>query len=366
MIHLDPDFRALSLQQREVVLHSLYSIAEHGNSERRSGVLQRDLIHAIGSSLLAVQSKPDPGSDSLDQLQAAVKDLPEQVRHRLFHLFILSEVILDPLPAEATKALKDVAALMDIDDDFIDVVRDYGQGAYAIAATDLHRKGYLGTPHLIEKGSQLMRVHKTLTDPFEQDEEDPDLLKQWLDLESCPEGSLGRTIWEYYLGRGFTFTGQEGSVNPSIAQHDWIHVLADYATTIEGELEVFSFIGSAIPDLKGFSFLVAIIGLFETARLESWGGGVLNADRGHLEIPGMPERVADAIRRGRICNLDVMYGVDYFDYKDMPIDEVRKSLGIVPKSKELDSPGIWHPDGITSYQREHGNSMYQPPLALPS
>ena len=125
------------------MLHSLYSIAEHGNSERRSGVLQRDLIHAIGSSLLAVQSKPDPGSDSLDQLQAAVKDLPEQVRHRLFHLFILSEVILDPLPAEATKALKDVAALMDIDDDFIDVVRDYGQGAYAIAATDLHRKGFV-------------------------------------------------------------------------------------------------------------------------------------------------------------------------------------------------------------------------------
>ena len=90
---------------------------------------------------------------------------------------------------------------------------------------------------------------------------------------------------------------------------------------------------------------------------------MLNADRGHLEIPGMPERVADAIRRGRICNLDVMYGIDYFDYKDMPIDEVRKTLGIVPKSSDLDSPGVWHPDGITSYQREHGDSKYQPSLS---
>ena len=29
---------------------------------------------------------------------------------------------------------------------------------------------------------------------------------------------------------------------------------------------------------------------------------------------------------------------------------------------DINSPGVWHPDGITSYQREHGNALYQPPL----
>ena len=207
-----------------------------------------------------------------------------------------------------------------------------------------------------------MHVHKTLTDPFEVDEDDPELLDQWLALEHCAKGSLGRNIWEYYQSRGFVFTGQKGSVNPSIAQHDWIHLLCDYNTTIEGELEVFSFIGSAIPDIKGFSFLVAIVSLFETGRLESWGGGVLNADKGHLDLPGMPERVADAIRRGRECNRDVMYGIDYFQYKNHPIDEVQKTLNIVPKDPEIKSPGVWHPNGITSYQREHGDPRYQPDL----
>ena len=166
------------------------------------------------------------------------------------------------------------------------------------------------------------------------------------------------------MGRGFVFTGQKGSVNPSIAQHDWIHLLCDYNTTIEGELEVFSFIGSSIPDVKGFSFLVAIVSLFETGRLESWGGGVLNADKGHLELPGMPERVADAIRRGRVCNKDVMYGIDYFNYKDYPIETVREILNIVPKDNEIVSPGVWHPEGITSYQRENGDPQYQPALPL--
>ena len=88
------------------------------------------------------------------------------------------------------------------------------------------------------------------------------------------------------------------------------------------------------------------------------GRGVLN-DKGHLDLPGMPERVADAIRRGRICS-KVMYGVDYFKYKDMAIEKVREELGIVEKDINLNSPGVWHPDGITDYQRSIGNIKYQP------
>jgi hypothetical protein len=268
--------------------------------------------------------------------------------------------MLDPLPEQATETLKTTAEALNVHDNFIDIAREYSQGAYGIAATDLARKGYLGNPDLVKQGGKLMHVHKTLTDPFELDEDDPDLLEKWMSLEKCPAGSLGRNIWEYYKGRGFVFTGQKGSVNPSIAQHDWIHLLCDYNTTIEGELEVFSFIGSAIPDTKGFSFLVAIVGLFETGRLESWGGGVLNADKGHLDLPGMPERVADAIRRGRMCNKDVMYGIDYFEYKDLQIESVREKLNIAPKDNQIDSPGVWNSKGITTFQRKQGDPKYQP------
>ena len=77
----------------------------------------------------------------------------------------------------------------------------------------------------------------------------------------------------------------------------------------------------------------------------------------------MPERIADAIRRGRICNRDVMYGIDYFKYKDIEIEQVRLQLGIECKDDGINSPGVWHPDGITSYQRDHGNPLYQPPLS---
>ena len=363
MIHLDPDFKSLNENQRNIALRCMYSLTRHANENRTSGLTQIHLVHAIGTALLGVDLDVKEAAvehNSLTSLRTVFKGVEEPVRHRLFQLFTLAELVLAPLPEQATETLRDAAEALGVDDDFIEVAREYSQGAYGIAASDLARKGYMGNPDLVKQGGQMMHVHKTLTDPFEVDEDDPELLDQWLALEHCAKNSLGRNIWEYYQGRGFVFTGQKGSVNPSIAQHDWIHLLCDYNTTIEGELEVFSFIGSAIPDVKGFSFLVAIVSLFETGRLESWGGGVLNADRGHLDLPGMPERVADAIRRGRICNRDVMYGIDYFEYKNMPIDDVRQRLGISPKDKDVNSPGVWHPDGITSYQREHGNPLYQP------
>lgn len=368
MIHIDPDFKELSLEQRKRALQALYIVSENSDDQRPSGVTQRKLIHAIGSTLLGVdidkESVNEDRAKALDDFSASVVGIKSDARQRLFQLFILIELILDPLPVKATEALKEIAQILNIQDEFIEVAREYSMGAYGVAASDLHRKGYIGDPSLLEKGSEHMRVHKSLTDPFENDDDDPELLKQWTDLEKCAEGTLGKIIWQYYIGRGFVFTGQKGSVNPTIAQHDWIHILADYGTTLENELEVFSFIGSSIPDIKGFSFLIAIISLFETGRLESWGGGVLNADKGHLDLPGMPERLADAIRRGRICNLDVMYGIDYFDYKDMLIDDVRRKLRIVPKGEEVNSPGVWDSNGITVSQRQHGNPNYQPPIAI--
>ena len=366
MIHLDPDFAKLSQIQREIALKSLYVITTHADSDRQSGITQLRLVHAIGSTLLGVDLSMDVAEvreDEIKKLEHIMKGVDEATKHRLFQLFTLVELILDPMPEEATKTLKKIADSLHVNDNFIDIAREYSQGAYGIAAKDLERKGYLGDPNIVRKGYTNMRINKELTDPFEADEDDPELLRQWQDLEKCDKGTLGRNIWEYYQGRGFTFTGQKGSVNPTIAQHDWIHLLCDFNTTIEGELEVFSFIGSAIPDVKGFSFLIAIVSLFETGRLESWGGGVLNADRGHLDLPGMPERVADAIRRGRICNRDVMYGIDYFDYKDLQIELVRKKLDIVSKDKDINSPGVWHPEGITTFQREHGNVNYQPVLS---
>ena len=55
-----------------------------------------------------------------------------------------------------------------------------------------------------------------------------------------------------------------------------------------------------------------------------------------------------------------MYGIDYFEYKDLHIETVRKLLSIVSKDEDINSPGVWHPKGITAFQRQNGDTNYQP------
>ena len=60
-------------------------------------------------------------------------------------------------------------------------------------------------------------------------------------------------VFRLYQSRGFVFPGLPGSAPPLLAQHDWVHVLADYGTTVESELEVFAFIARANDDMRAFS-----------------------------------------------------------------------------------------------------------------
>jgi len=86
--------------------------------------------------------------------------------------------------------------------------------------------------------------------------------------------------------RHFVTPGLPGSAPPLLAQHDWVHVVADYGTTLESELDVFGLIARADDDPRGFSLLAMVIGLFETGLVTS-GAGLFEADTGHLSEAGM-------------------------------------------------------------------------------
>ncbi len=40
-------------------------------------------------------------------------------------------------------------------------------------------------------------------------------------------------MFRFYRAHGFTFPGLAGSAPPYLAQHDWVHVLADFGIEIE-------------------------------------------------------------------------------------------------------------------------------------
>jgi hypothetical protein len=150
-----------------------------------------------------------------------------------------------------------------VDENMLMVAKDYSKGAMDVARNDFFRNSYIFGYYRehADDGS----LHRTVATggPGTQDS-DPALAARWQALEQCPSGSHGRTVWDFYQARGFTVPGMPGAVDALLAQHDWVHCLADYGTLALGEIEVFSFIASAIPDPKGFSYLVVILGLFQT------------------------------------------------------------------------------------------------------
>jgi hypothetical protein len=193
------------------------------------------------------------------------------------------------------------------------------------------------------------------------------LAAQWAALESLPSDSIGRKVWEMYQSRGFTFPGTPGSAPPLLAQHDWVHVLGDYGTTVESEVEVFGLIARANDDLHAFSLLAMVISLFETGYLAT-GAGLFQSSTGHFSSdPNMAIRLADALLRGALCHDDVtdsnsidFLKMDWFSVAHLSCDELRERFHLVPKSQEAvaaGSVGPWEQGGISPFQVNAGREL---------
>jgi hypothetical protein len=269
---------------------------------------------------------------------------------------VLGELVLRPIPMVVAHRVAKYAEALGVKDDFVRVARRYAQGAYGLAWMDLQRSGFV--EHVREAGSDEPRARAApAPDPFQPAQVDPDLAARWTAFADLPRETLGRSAWEMYDERGFGLPGTPGGAPAYLAQHDFVHVLADYGTNLKGELEVFGFIGRADPDPKGFAWLATLIGLFETGYISTTGFFDRDVRERNIRAPGMHQRIADAIRRGKVvCDrfgID-LFEVDYYELADRPVGEVRERLSMPLKSSgaiEGGSVGVFDPEGMSENQR---------------
>src|SRR5438105_11709683 len=319
--------------------------------------LQKVLIRAILHSMTGVTVEPDQ-LDPIgpEQLADGLRRRNAIFRTRIVQLMLLTELVLVPLPDEVARRVEDYARELGVEESLLGLAERYAAGALDLALVDFDRNGYTADWH--PEHIQFLHTTAELYAPWEEVAKDPALAGRWQALEDCAEGSLGQGVFRFYRARGFTFPGLPGSAPPYLAQHDWVHVLADYGTTVESEIEVFGLIARAIEDPRGFSLLAMVIGLFETGYIPA-AAGLFKYDRGHLSKQGIASRLADGMRRGARCGHDLM-SVDWFEVADRPVDEVRKELGIVAKDTEAvtaGSRGPWEVGGISPFQINAGRSQ---------
>ena len=323
------------------------AIAPEGGLTSLQQVLMSAIVRAMtGFAVETRDLEPVGAADFAEAL--AVRNLA--FRTRIVQNMVLGELILEPLPPAVAARVRDFAAELCVDDEMISVAESYAAGALDVAAADFARNGYLAAVD----SDRLRAVHAdALSQAWAAVTEDAALASQWGALETLPVGTLGRGVADFYRDRGFVYPGLAGSAPPLLAQHDWVHVLAGYGTTLENELEVFAFIARANDDPRGFSLLAMIVSLFETGNLAS-GAGLFEANPGHLREAGMAVRLADAMRRGALTSGSQDFlGIDWFALADRQIHEVRREFALPDKSPEAvaaGSRGAWQDGGITPYQ----------------
>ncbi len=319
--------------------------------------LQQLLIEAAFASMTGHDvTRTVDGAVEPAGLAAVLADRDEAFRTRILQMMILGALVLRPLPPAVADRVEAYADELSVDDGMLAVARRFASGQLGLAAFDFQRNGY--TADWAPERASALHSSSELHDAWQQSVADPALAERWAAFEHLPAGTLGRRMWEFYRARGFAFPGSPGSAPPLLAQHDFVHVVADFGTRVESELEVFALIARANDDPRGFSLLAMVVSLFETGYLAT-GAGLFESFPGQLSQAGMAVRLADALRRGALSHgpdgqpdVDLL-AVDWFTHADRPVEELREAFGIVPKAPEAvaaGSVGPWERGGISPYQ----------------
>jgi hypothetical protein len=330
--------------------------------------VQRVLIEAICVALT------DHAVDLSDFQPVTADEYADVLRHRNrafrtrgVQIMVLCALVLRPLPPEVAARIEQFAKAMAVDEGMVEVARRFAEGSLGLAAVDFERNGYTADWHAGDRAE--LHTSHSLAQAWDLAVADPELAERWAALEALPEGTLGRGVWQLYRARGFAFPGTPGSAPPLLAQHDWVHVLAGYGTTVESELEVFALIARANDDMRAFSLLAMVVSLFETGYLRT-GAGLFQYDPGHLSGGSrghsMAARVADGMRRGAWCRDTVedtesvdFLRIDWFGLAHLQVSEARARFSLRDKSAAAvaaGSVGPWEPGGISRFQLAAGRA----------
>lgn len=331
---------------------------------------QRAVLNALTTSMTGfVVDVADVDALGPDDFAEALRFRNHDFRTRIIQLMLLAELLLVPLPPEVTEQVESYAGRLGVCDDIMRVAREVSHGSMGLALIDFERSGYF--QHLLDRPPDHLHVSSALSTAWETACTDDELYARWSALSQCPDGSLGQGVARFYRARGFTFPGHPESAPPLLAQHDFIHVIADYGSTVESEIEVFGLISRANDDPAAFALLAMVLGLFETGYIEAAAQGFFGFDRGHLSADAehMAARLADAMYRGAIlatyldthdrCAETDLLGNDWFAYAEWPLADMRAHFGVPPRSEIAIASGSvtpWEPGGISPFQFAAGQT----------
>ncbi len=287
--------------------------------------LQHELLEGIARSLYGLDLAGIPAASPE---QGAAADPGERLH--AVHLMVVLEFVEHPLSERVATPVEDYARGLGVSLDLLRDARRLAHDHFAWMYLDLQRHSWYEEETIKEslrgRWHELVRSKLAYTGIVA----DRAIADKWRALRDCPQPSWGKAVANFYDRHGFPFPGERHGIYELGARHDWIHVLAGYETTPEGELDVFAFIAASMADERGLVLLAITLGLFQNGSIRHVAGKrIVNARSDTLSDEGAVARFTEALRRGNACTADVMGSVDIFAHKDDPLDAAREQFGVV-------------------------------------
>jgi tellurite resistance protein len=253
-------------------------------------------------------------------LAVAISD--RQIRHQLVQgLIVVSLIDGKANDAEAT-AVERFARALEVNAPEVRDLRHLINGEMLRLRLDLGRRFWLRDKvKEIWKTEGLRGLFKFVRGMMGR-YEDAALARRYQALEHYPQGSLGRSYWEYCRTNGFPLPGEKGGAAEQVLFHDCAHVLSGYGTTPDQEVQVACFsAGFQRRDPWAFVFFVLLqfhVGIRMTPITE--------ARTGCFD----PAKAMIAIRRGAAMTVDLNNGWDYWPVMRDQVEDLRKRYNILP------------------------------------
>ena len=303
-------------------------------------IVQAAVVDAMAARFAGVGL---PSISEVDPVPA--KELAEIIpgghaRALIAHLCVMLELMDHPVRPEVVARVESYLGELGVPVPALEIVRSTAHNQLVRLHADLVRNSWYTEQTILGAATGKLWEYARSKLAYYGVAGDKHVARRWESLRDCEPGTWGRGVADFYEAHGFPFPGQKHGIYEIGALHDWVHVLADYSTDPDGEINVFAFIAATMSDPRGFVQFIFTLALFQNASVSTVGGlpvAIARADT--LAQHGAAERLADAFWRATQCTADPMGGVDQFSMAHEDLADLRSRWSVPPKA--VPSPGAY-------------------------
>lgn len=280
---------------------------------------ERELVKQLFPALV--------GSPWPEALQARIPDRlaalisTERQRLEVMQLFTLLAFLEPRLDAAKVDLLQRLAQVLQVDTEVLADLEQVCQHHVLKAFADMYRRTFR---ELNDDG--VIRGYSRFILPMFGIGVDDGHQARYAALGGSPQGSFGSALHDYYNDNGFPFPGsRRGLPYAYVAVHDVHHVIGDYATDPEGELQVVGFTMGLFPEHGLLIGLPALL-QFQMGIADPLAAGVAPRLTDQLDAPAF----AAGLNRGAAATgaiRDLHW--DFWPWIDRPLAEVREELNLM-------------------------------------